>query len=209
MADIGPPKASSQVAEKRKSPRKKAILRGKMVSERGAQSIDCTIRDISDTGARIDLAADQIVPAHFVLIDMRNGNAYEAEVKWRMRSQIGMSFVRCISLDGPLSPENRYLKHLWAGSFRGMDANDSAGRSEPLRGTVVKSTPQKSAGQTDVTPEMIGAGVAAYFLWKPAEFPRVYSEPDMVCSVYRAMMRAARNQAGDQTQTELSACAGK
>lgn len=209
MGDVAPPNASSRDADKRQSARKKSILRGKIAYDNGARSFDCTIRDISDTGARIDLPLDHIVPKNFVLIDMRNGNAFEAEVKWRTRSQIGMTFARSFTLDGPLSPENRYLKHLWAGSFHGIDADAPSGRSERRRGTPVESAARKPGDQTDVTPEMIGAGVTAYFLWKPAEFRRVYSEPDMVCAVYRAMLRAAKGHADNQAQGESSSPTGE
>jgi len=190
-------------AEKRKSARKKSFLRGKIAYDRGAHSFDCIIRDISDTGARIDLPLDQIVPKQFVLIDMRTGNAYEVEVKWRKRSQFGLTFLRSFTLDGPLSADRRYLKHLWVSSFRGIDADaQSSAQSQRGRGESVESPARKSVDQTDVTPEMIGAGVTAYFLWKPPEFRRVYSEPDMVCAVYRAMIKAARRHARDQTQGE-------
>lgn len=207
MGDVSPSNASSE-ANKRQSARKKSFLRGKIAYGNGAHSFDCTIRDLSNTGARIDLPLEQIVPKHFVLIDMRNGNAYEAEVKWRTRSQIGMSFARSFTLDGPISSENRYLKHLWAGSFRGIDADAASGRPERPRETHVEAPARKISDQTDITGEMISAGVAAYFLWKPEEFRRVYSEPDMVCAVYRAMIRAERSQADDQTQTEASSPVG-
>src|SRR6185437_9325996 len=116
---------------------------------------DCTIRDLSDTGARIDLLESHILPKYFVLIDLRNGNAYEAELKWRTRFQIGISFVRSFALDGPLSPENLYLKRLWAGSFHGIDADVLSWRPE----ATVEFPAHKIPDQTGVTPEMVVAGV--------------------------------------------------
>ena len=208
MGDVAPPNASSHDADKRKSARKRSFLRGKIAYDNGAHSFDCTIRDLSNTGARIDLPAGQIVPKHFVLIDMRNANAYDGELKWRTGSQIGVSFFGAFALDGAVSPENLYLKHLWAGSFRGIDADPASWRSE--RASDAPEVPvHKVPDQTDVTPEMIIAGVSAYFMWKPAEFRRMYSEPDMVCAVYRAMNRAARSHADNQTEAEPSSPTGE
>jgi len=133
MADMGAPNRSSQFGDKRKLSRKRFFVRGKIAYDNGAQYLDCIIRDISNAGARIELPAGRVVPNHLVLIDMRNGNAHEGEVKWQTAPQLGMAFVRSFTLDGPVAPEDSYLKRLWSGSLRVIDPDVPSGQSAPHR----------------------------------------------------------------------------
>jgi PilZ domain len=106
-ANVIPP-----LTERRKSPRKKSLLFGKLAFASGAESLDCTICDISLSGARISLPQAQTVPADLYLIVMRSGIAHRSEVRWRTGSQLGVRFLNSISLDGDTS-EVEFLKALW------------------------------------------------------------------------------------------------
>jgi hypothetical protein len=96
----------------RKSPRKKVLLRGKLVCD-GTQLIDCTISDISVSGAGIRLPKQQSVPKQVFLIIMRDAIAHEAEVRWQKRSNLGLLFHRSCLLDGQLPADMEFLKKLW------------------------------------------------------------------------------------------------
>jgi hypothetical protein len=151
-------------ADQRSSPRRKALLPAKVVDRDSARSIDCTIRDISDGGAGIEFAADQIVPNQVFLIDMRSGNAHKAEVRWRKPRKAGLRFLQTISLREPVPEELQHLKRLW---------ESASARPAP---DAVK-----------VTPDMTSAGVAALAAWRLDNIPALASEHDMVRTVFIAM----------------------
>jgi len=109
------PDAVDTSGYQRKSPRKKVLLRGKLICDEPFQSIDCTISDISVSGAGIRLFALQNVPERVYLIIMRDGFAHEAEVRWRSRSNLGLLFHRSFSLDREVPTEMQFLKNLWEG----------------------------------------------------------------------------------------------
>jgi hypothetical protein len=169
MGDVSA--APQNFADRRASRRKKSLLAGKIVYESGARTCDCTIRDISETGARVEIPVGQILPKNLFLIEVRGGLAYDCEVKWRTPSAIGLQFLRVWPLAGELPEECRYLKQLVAGN----------GAVQP-------------APIVEITSEMIGAGIAAYGAWKPEKFGWLHTEQEMVRSVYIAMQRAIRKE---------------
>lgn len=109
MADPNSPELPP-IVEARKAPRKRVILGGKVVYNEGGFSLDCRIRDLSDGGARIVIAAGSIIPTRVVLIDTRNAIAYEAEVVWLKAPEFGLKFLSRHSLRGQLPPQLSYLK---------------------------------------------------------------------------------------------------
>ena len=56
----------------------------------GGGAIDCTIRNVSDTGAALDVASQLGIPTEFVLaID---GEQRPCRVVWRKEKRIGVTF---------------------------------------------------------------------------------------------------------------------
>ncbi len=111
---------SSAPDNRRQAPRRRSFLRGKIVYDDGGHSVDCTIRDVSATGARVSLPDGQGVPKQFFLLDMKNRVAHEVEVRWRAGAEIGVQSLRSFSLDTELPREFRFLQRLWSGSFAGF-----------------------------------------------------------------------------------------
>ena len=56
-------------------------------------SIPCTVRDISDHGARLRCEGSVNLPDHFDLIIDLDGIEVQCEVIWRNRNEIGVRFV--------------------------------------------------------------------------------------------------------------------
>ena len=108
MSDDQPPEPPP--IEARKSQRKRVILRGKIIYNEGAFTVDCRIRDISEGGARILLPEGQVIPTRVILIDMRDRLAYECEVAWFQGAERGLKFLQKYSLRGELPPTLVYLK---------------------------------------------------------------------------------------------------
>ncbi len=81
--------------EKRKTQRRRVLKEGKIFFADGMRVIDCTIRDMSDTGARLLIANTVGVPETFHLFEKSSGMVYPTSVSWRQARAIGVKF------DGP------------------------------------------------------------------------------------------------------------
>ena len=58
--------------------------------EFGGGGIDCTVRNISATGAALDVASPLGIPAQFTLVT--DGNHLPCRVVWRKEKRIGVTF---------------------------------------------------------------------------------------------------------------------
>ena len=99
--------------EQRKAPRKAVLLTSKIVYGEGAHVFDCTIRDISVSGARITLSKGRDIPANVFLLDMVNRIAYDAVVVSQRAGGYGLQFKNTHPLAQINAPELRYLKRIW------------------------------------------------------------------------------------------------
>lgn len=81
--------------ERRTTPRRRVLKEGKIVFADGVRVLDCTIRDMSDEGARLLIANPLGVPQHFLLLEKSNGLLHPASVVWQRKDSIGVKF------DGP------------------------------------------------------------------------------------------------------------
>ncbi len=123
---------SSAPDNRRQAPRRRSFLRGKIVYDGGGHSVDCTIRDVSATGARVSLPDGQGVPKQFFLLDMKNRVAHEVEVRWRAGVEIGVQSLQSFSLDKDLPKEFQFLQRLWSGSFTGFYPDAGPTRTAPV-----------------------------------------------------------------------------
>ena len=98
--------------EKRTSPRRRAFLVGKIIYGGETYTIDCTIRDLSETGARVKVRDPYSIPNNIVFLDPKNFNAYETSVKWRKGTEMGLSFDRRIPLEDETNPRVRILRRV-------------------------------------------------------------------------------------------------
>lgn len=77
---------------KRGDPRQRVLKSGKIVFAGGSFSVDCTIRNLSTTGARLQVPTTVAIPDRFVLVDAHAGTRREATVVWRKADQLGVRF---------------------------------------------------------------------------------------------------------------------
>ena len=104
---------SDSGSEKRGTARRRTILAGKIVYGNGAFSTSCAIRDITDAGARIKLPSPhQTLPANVLLIDVRQGAAYMADVVWSQPPEFGLHFTARHDMNA-LPTEISYLRRIW------------------------------------------------------------------------------------------------
>jgi hypothetical protein len=104
--------------EQRKAPRKPVLLTSKLVFDNGAHVVDCTIRDISATGARVAVAPGRSIPGELYLLDLANRMAYLATVVSERANGYGLKFSKTLKLSDVTAPELRYLKRIWMESAR-------------------------------------------------------------------------------------------
>jgi hypothetical protein len=78
--------------EKRTAPRHKVLKHGTLAFH-GGGSIDCTVRNISSSGARLDIAKPVIgLPEAFTLIIETNQFIRRCHPVWRNDGRIGVAF---------------------------------------------------------------------------------------------------------------------
>ena len=77
---------------KRISPRQRVLKSGRIVFAGGSFSIDCTIRNVSDTGARLQVPTTVAIPDKFTLVDVQTGKRRGVKVVWRKEDLIGVHF---------------------------------------------------------------------------------------------------------------------
>lgn len=80
------------MAERRSSARQKSFLQGRIYFNNRRSSIDCLIRDYSDTGARLKLSETAAVPEAIELYIPNKEEIHRARVEWRSGNEMGVSF---------------------------------------------------------------------------------------------------------------------
>ena len=73
---------------------RKRVLKGAVAASNERRlTLPCTLRDISDTGARLKVSASVTLPDTFELIVEIDGLEADCEVIWRSASEVGVRFV--------------------------------------------------------------------------------------------------------------------
>jgi hypothetical protein len=80
------------MAERRSSARQKSFLQGRIYFNNRRSSIDCLIRDYSETGARLKLSETVAVPEAIELYIPNKDEIHRARVEWRSGNEMGVSF---------------------------------------------------------------------------------------------------------------------
>jgi hypothetical protein len=78
--------------ERRKAARRRVLKEGKIVFADGLRVFDCTIRDLSTSGARLLIANTVGLPDTFTLYEKSSGLLYPVSVAWRQANSVGVHF---------------------------------------------------------------------------------------------------------------------
>ena len=76
----------------RTQPRLRAILGARIIFANGNSTMDCLIRDISPSGARLELGGSVSVPDRFNLFVPQKQKTFRATIKWRRLNEVGVVF---------------------------------------------------------------------------------------------------------------------
>ena len=80
--------------ERRQTARARVIYGG-VIAYNGRQStVDCTIRNFSEDGAKVELDNPAMLPDVIDLLIARKSRAFPAKITWRQAHQLGLSFQR-------------------------------------------------------------------------------------------------------------------
>jgi len=97
--------------DKRSSPRLRSFLKGRVVFNGGQTSLECLIRDLSSTGARLELSASITLPDRFDLYLPHRETTSKVHVQWRRGNHIGVAFDQLESAPAmPSAPQDVALR---------------------------------------------------------------------------------------------------
>lgn len=83
---------------RRQSLRRKALLQGLAVSRDGTLTTPCTIKNLSETGAKVEFSRGQVLPERFYLIAAGKNVVHEAVIVRAQVHECGVKFVAAYSL---------------------------------------------------------------------------------------------------------------
>jgi hypothetical protein len=78
------------MVEKRFAARHRVLKAGRI--EFSGSVIDCTIRNVSDAGAALDVSSPMGIPVSFTLVLVSDGRRFQCRVIWRKERRIGVTF---------------------------------------------------------------------------------------------------------------------
>jgi hypothetical protein len=100
----------------RRARRQRSLLGGKLSFGEGYFTVDCIVRDLSSTGARVKVPEGQMLPPRLYFLELRSGDIHEARVAWRRDREVGLEFTGQGSPANPEAGEYVVLKRLWTES---------------------------------------------------------------------------------------------
>ncbi|MBU1336837.1 MAG: PilZ domain-containing protein [Alphaproteobacteria bacterium] len=77
--------------EHRASPRHRTLKGGRIVINDGFSTFQCTVRNLSEAGARLKVASIVGIPDSFQLA-MDDGRKFACSVVWRTEAELGVAF---------------------------------------------------------------------------------------------------------------------
>jgi hypothetical protein len=107
-----------QPQDKRSAPRRRVLLSAIIVNQEFNSIFRCQVRDVSETGARLNVPDSFLVPSGFWLIALSSAVAYEAKLAWRRFPDLGVSLGEPIDLDEPTRRIGQKLRTVWLSAVR-------------------------------------------------------------------------------------------
>jgi hypothetical protein len=77
----------------RQNKRFRTLKEGRIIDPQGRTTLDCTIRDISLTGARVQLVSAINIPEDFELLIVREDMIIPARRRWQRGTSVGLEFT--------------------------------------------------------------------------------------------------------------------
>jgi len=97
---------------KRKRRRRRVLFSGFIYVPETHSPFNCSIKDVSETGAKIIIKTEALVPSTFQLVNVTNQTAFEVQCVRRSGRELGLKILRSISLTEAASSDAQELKRL-------------------------------------------------------------------------------------------------
>jgi PilZ domain. len=78
--------------DNRSAPRHRTLKGAHIVLNEGFSTIDCMVRNMSETGAKLVVASVVGIPSRFDLA-MDDGRRFSCEIAWKSETEIGVRFL--------------------------------------------------------------------------------------------------------------------
>jgi hypothetical protein len=83
--------------ENRRTRRRTIVADARIIDKRGGWSlINCTVRDISDGGAKLQFDPSLEIPTHFDLLLVNEMQIIPVRIRWRRRDFMGVQFTAAV-----------------------------------------------------------------------------------------------------------------
>ena len=82
----------------------------------GAFAWDCVIRDLSSSGAKIQMLSNTAPPGRAQLVDLAAGLAHDVTVAWQRDREVGLRIVRTYDRRGLTPAAAGAAKRIWRAS---------------------------------------------------------------------------------------------
>lgn len=89
------------MAERRSSTRQKSFLQGRIYYNNRRASVDCLVRDISDTGAKLVFSGIVTIPDVVELYLSNKEAVRRVRVQWRRGDEAGVDFIDSAEVGAP------------------------------------------------------------------------------------------------------------
>jgi hypothetical protein len=80
--------------EHRRAPRHRVFKAGKVLFNRHFSAVDCVVRNVSSTGACLELESSISLPDEFELSILKDNVVRACRVAWRRLDRVGVTFVQ-------------------------------------------------------------------------------------------------------------------
>lgn len=97
----------------RDSPRSRAFLKAHIRYQNKSLTVECIVRNLSLTGARLEVAQDVGLPTEFDLEIPQRGAVMQCAVKWREDDAVGVKFLNStMPMDARHAPDAELIEGL-------------------------------------------------------------------------------------------------
>ena len=90
----------------RSSPRNPVFWQARVVCQEQGVTIECRLRNLSETGARLEIDGAVPLPATFDIVAPAKGKTWRARSVWRQGGETGVAFI-LDKVGKPLDPDAR------------------------------------------------------------------------------------------------------
>jgi hypothetical protein len=114
------------MVEKRKAARSRTLLGGVIAFNNRASTMDCQVRNLSASGAKVTFSNTAVVPDQFDLKIARKERSFRARMIWRAPNEAGVAFLSEYDQNVPVPLE-------WAKRLRDCEAEKAALRKRIMQ----------------------------------------------------------------------------